>query len=113
MDADLCFLRRSYSEDKSMEEIMKRFLSVLLVLCTVLSLFPISFSAQAQTLAKDESGAEAVSDTALSNGAVLTKDDALYVGANGAKTANGGSLLGLYTAFGVDSSAVTPSKPFR
>lgn len=88
---------------------MKRFLAVLLVLYTLLSLFPISFSAQAETLAKDESGAEAVPDTALSNGAVLTKYDALYVGVNGAKTANGRSLLGLYTAFGVDSSAVTPS----
>ena len=88
---------------------MKRFLSILLVLCTLLSFFPVVFPAQGEELAKDESGASAGGPALLSNGATLTEYDALYVGANGEKTANGGTLVGLYTALGEDSSAVTLS----
>lgn len=77
----------------------RRILCFLLTLCTLLSLFPtIAVASSAQTLPKDESGA-GVSAQADGGAVTQTDYDRLYVGADGSKTANGGKLVGLYTAF--------------
>ncbi len=89
---------------------MKKFLSLLLIFATVLAVCPFAvFSSVEETLPQDTSGSTLPKDVPLSNGAVYTKYDALYVGANGEKTANGGNLIGLYTALGTDFSALTLS----
>ena len=83
---------------------MKRILCFLLVLGTLLSVFPLAvpFAEEEKTLPMD------VSDTfdgdAEEGRAPLTDYDTLYVGGDGGKTVNGGTLLGLYTAFAGDVS---------
>ena len=83
---------------------MKRILCFVLVLCTLLSVFPVavSLAEEEKTLPVD------VSDTTDTLGegerAPLTDYDALYVGGDGKKTANGGKLVGLYTAYAGDAS---------
>ncbi len=77
----------------------KRILCFFLVLCTLLSLFPVmAVTASADTLPRDESGTGA---SGASTGENVTKTDydLLYVGADGSTTAGGGRLVGLYTAF--------------
>ena len=86
----------------------KRWISLLLVACTLLSLFPtVIFSAAAEeSLPKDESAlgnTSAVEDGALPE---RTAYDGLYVGADGSTTANGGKLVALFSAFGDDLSSV-------
>ena len=81
----------------------KRIVSLLLLVCTLLSVFPIVGIAAEEVLPKDETPGT-LSETAPSGTHSYTAYDALYVGADGTKTANGGSLIGLYTAFGDDAS---------
>ena len=85
----------------------KRIVSMLLVLCTLLPLFPIASVAAETVLPKDESQG---TGEPVVEGTAMTAYDALYVGADGSKTANGGKLIGLYTAYGEDTATVTLSK---
>ncbi len=83
----------------------KRIVCLLLVLCTLLSMLPVMAVSAEETLPRSEG--EAVAD----GGAGVTRPeatlyDSLYVGGNGEKTANGGSLVGLYTAFGASPASV-------
>ncbi len=86
---------------------MKRFLSLLLVLCTFLSLFPAILPIAAEeALPKDETKGN--STTLLSeSGTGMTAYDSLYIGADGSTTAYGGKLIGLYTAFTANDASVT------
>ncbi len=90
---------------------MKRFLSLLLVLSTLLSLFPMilpTAAEETEALPKDESEGEGA--TLLSDdGRGMTAYDSLYVGADGSETAYGGKLIGLYTAFAANDASVTLS----
>ena len=81
----------------------RRILSLVLVLCSVLACFPVLGVAAAENLPKDETPG-VVSDAQTEGAHGFTDYDALYVGADGSKTANGGSLLGLYSAYGADTS---------
>lgn len=81
---------------------MKRFFSFVLVICTLLTVYPIVAPVAAESLPKDESGAGTVGTASAAEERGLSAYDALYVGADGDKTANGGRLLGLYSAFGKD-----------
>ncbi len=71
-----------------------------MIVATLLTAFPICAAAE-ETLPKSEDGYGAQTENA---DAALTNYDSLYVGANGEKTAQGGRLLGLYTAFGTDKN---------
>ena len=88
---------------------MKRFLSFLMALCLLLTLFPmvVPIAAEDNALLKDESGVSAAGVETTS--VALSVYDALYVGADGSKTANGGSLIGLYSAFTKGDASVTLS----
>ncbi len=81
----------------------KRIVSLLLLICTLLSAFPFVATAAEEVLPKDETPA-APSEMAPAGTHSLTKYDALYIGADGGRTENGGSLIGLYTAFGDDAT---------
>jgi hypothetical protein len=82
----------------------KRIISLLLLLGTVLSLFPVAGIAAEEVLPKDETpGAQ--SETVAEENA-LTDYEKLYVGADGGKTANGGELIAFYTAMGEDVASV-------
>lgn len=85
----------------------KRLLSALLVLCTLLSLLPAQAVMAEETLVKDETPAPMENEEKESS--FFTDYDKLYVGADGSKTANGGKLLALYSAYGDDSATVTLS----
>ncbi len=81
----------------------KRLLSLVLVLCAILTSVPVIGVAAEEILPKDETpGAQ--SQTLPEGAHSFTVYDALYIGADGAKTANGGSLIGLYTAYGDDTT---------
>ena len=81
----------------------KRILSLLLLLGTVLSLIPTVGVAADEVLPKDET--PGASSTGTPEGShSFTDYDALYVGADGRKTANGGKLIGLYTAYAGDAT---------
>ncbi len=83
----------------------KRIISLFLLLSTLLALVPVvGVAAETkETLPKDET--PGVISEALPEGAhSFTAYDALYVGADGSKTANGGTLIGLYTAYGDDAT---------
>ncbi len=84
----------------------KRIISFLLLLSTLLSIFPIVgtvVAAEEGPLPKDETSSALASE--MPEGAhSFTEYDALYVGADGEKTANGGTLIGLYTAYGDDAT---------
>ncbi len=82
---------------------IKRAWAVVLALCAVICALPIAVQADEALLPKDESGYGA-GKTAEQAVASLTNYDTLYVGADGEKTANGGNLIGLYTAFASDKS---------
>ncbi len=88
----------------------KRIISFLLVLCTLLSLFPVIVASaeETETLIKDE-GAGGVASVGEEGGLPLTDYDKLYIGADGGKTANGGSLIGLYTAYDTAKAGITLS----
>ncbi len=85
----------------------KRLISLLLVACTLLSLFPtVLFAASAEeSLPKDESQSGVSSAPQTETLTEKTAYDGLYVGADGSTTANGGKLVALFTAFGTDASA--------
>ncbi len=85
----------------------KRMLSALLVLCTLLSLLPVQAAMAEETLVKDDPPAPITEETAENE--LLTDYDKLYVGADGSKTANGGKLIALYSAYGTDRATVTLS----
>ena len=85
---------------------MKKIVSFLLVLCTLLSLFPVAVTAAEETLPKDESGLAAGTVSQGESKPALTDYDRLYVGADGSATANGGTLVGLFTAFGEDTASI-------
>ncbi len=90
----------------------KRVLSLLLLLSTVLSLFPVAVLSAEETLPKDETQSVST-ETAPTGTNGFTAYDALYVGADGAKTANGGSLIGLYTAYGDDATVDLTNKKWK
>ncbi|MBO5755878.1 MAG: right-handed parallel beta-helix repeat-containing protein [Clostridia bacterium] len=81
----------------------KRILSLLLLLGTVLSLIPTVGVAAEEVLPKDETPG-AISAATPEGSHSFTDYDALYVGADGRKTANGGKLIGLYTAYAGDAT---------
>ena len=82
----------------------KRILCLFLLISTLLSVFPIVGVAAEETLPKDETpGAQTAP---VADGGTLSGYDAMYVGADGTSTANGGTLTALYTAFGSDLSTV-------
>ncbi len=91
----------------------KRIISLLLVLATLLALFPVAVVAaeEEETLPKDNG--EAIAEGEEATGAPLTDYDLLYVGADGSKTAEGGSLLALYTAYGDDASVDLAAKKWQ
>ena len=77
----------------------KRIITLFLLVSLLLSSLPVLAAAAEEPLPKSESGATA----SQANEAVgLTALEALYVGADGSKTAAGGSLVGLFTASSVD-----------
>ncbi len=80
---------------------MKRVISFLLLLCLLLTMLPVAFPVLAEeSLPKDESGASA---TVSEEEAVALNDyDSLYV----TRSAGGGELKALYSAFGTDLSTV-------
>ncbi len=82
---------------------MKRIICLLLLVCTLLTAFPVLGVAAEETLPKDETPGD-ISEEAPQGAHSFTDYDALYVGADGSKTANGGSLIGLYTAYGDDAT---------
>ena len=84
----------------------KRVVCVFLLLSTLLSTFPILSVSAEEILPKDET-ADTSALTPLEGTHSFTEYDALYVGADGGKTANGGRLLGLYTAYGDDATVKT------
>lgn len=84
---------------------MKRITSFFLTLCLLLTAFPIVLPLAAEeALPKDESGSSIA--TVMEDDATKSVYDALYTGADGTKTANGGTLVALYSAFGTDLSTV-------
>ena len=85
----------------------KRMLCALLLIGTLLSLFPVQTVAAEETLIKDET--PALTTDGGEENSLLTDYDKLYVGADGSPTANGGKLIGLYTAYGTDYATVTLS----
>ncbi len=83
----------------------KRLISLLLLVSTLLTLLPVigvTAAAAEEALPKDET--PGLLANGVSEGETLTKYDALYIGADGSKTANGGELVALYTAYGTDAS---------
>ena len=80
----------------------KRILSLLLVIGTLLTLFPVMGVAADEVLPKDET--PGATSQSASDGFALSDYEKLYVGANGEKTALGGELVALYSTFG-DSAA--------
>ncbi|MBO5754631.1 MAG: hypothetical protein J6R89_01100, partial [Clostridia bacterium] len=80
----------------------KRILSLLLVIGTLLTLFPVMGVAADEVLPKDET--PGATSQSASDGFALSEYEKLYVGANGEKTALGGELVALYSTFG-DSAA--------
>lgn len=88
---------------------MKRIFSFFMALCLLLTLFPLVMPIAAEDTAvpKDESGASPAGMETAS--VTLSVYDALYVGADGSNTANGGSLIGLYSAFTKGDASVTLS----
>ncbi|MBO5755801.1 MAG: right-handed parallel beta-helix repeat-containing protein [Clostridia bacterium] len=84
----------------------KRFVSALLMLCLLLSAVPVMGVAAEGAGETAKSGAETQSESSSASRAPLTLYDALYVGADGGRTANGGKLLGLYSVFGADASVL-------
>ena len=86
---------------------MKKLLLFLLTLALLFSSFPVVTAAAETALPKDETGADASpSTTETKEDSLLTDYDALYIGADGSKMANGGSLVALYTAYGSDPSVL-------
>ncbi|MBO5755802.1 MAG: right-handed parallel beta-helix repeat-containing protein [Clostridia bacterium] len=86
----------------------KRLISLLLVACTLLTLFPtvaLGVSAEGD-LPKDESTLGQGAATQEAGLPTMTDYDALYVGADGSSTANGGRLVALFSAVGDDLSSV-------
>ncbi|MBO5754506.1 MAG: hypothetical protein J6R89_00455, partial [Clostridia bacterium] len=81
----------------------KRLLSLLLVLCTLLAMVPVMGVAADEVLPKDETPGASSTETPAGSHS-FTDYDALYVGADGQKTANGGKLIGLYTAYTGDTT---------
>lgn len=77
---------------------MKRVLSFLLLVVLLVTAIPVTATCAAET--EPESEATTVA---------LTEYDRLYVGVNGTKTENGGTLMGLYTAFGLNEAAAVVS----
>lgn len=82
---------------------MKRFaIAFLLLLSLLFTSFPLPVMAAEQALPRSEGEAPSAQPSLASDD--KTVYDALYVGADGSTTANGGRLIGLYTAFGADDS---------
>ena len=86
----------------------KRLISLLLVACTLLTLFPtVALGVLAEgDLPKDESTLGQGAATQEAGLPTMTDYDALYVGADGTPTANGGKLVALSSAIGEDLSSV-------
>ena len=82
----------------------KRLLSFLLVLCTLLSVFPVMGVAADGTL--PESGGGGESGSTGTTATAMTEYDKLYVGADGSETANGGKLVAYYSAIREDVASV-------
>ena len=90
-----------------MERTVRRRVTCLaLLLCMLVSLLPTSlFGVYAEErLPKDETGLNAQSGQSDTELYEKTEYDAHYVGADGSKTVNGGSLVALFSAFGEDGS---------
>ena len=100
----LCrFLRIKYDR-KRVKRMKKRLLSFLLVLCTLLSVFPVMGVAADEALPKDETPGGSTESGATTP--AMTEYDKLYVGADGSETANGGKLVAYYSAIREDASTV-------
>ncbi|MBO5653005.1 MAG: hypothetical protein J6S44_02195, partial [Clostridia bacterium] len=82
----------------------KRLISLLLILGTLLTLFPVMGVAAEEVLPKDETLPAGEGESA--EGATLNEYDLLYVGADGSKTAAGGELIAYYSALREDVATV-------
>ena len=82
----------------------KRLLSFLLVLCTLLSVFPVMGVAADEVLPKDETPGGSTSSGGQTS--AMSEYDKLYVGADGSETANGGKLVAYYSAIREDAATV-------
>ena len=91
----------------------KRVLCFLLTLAMLLTFFPTVAVAAAQEDALPKDNGTGVNEGASAEGTALSVYDRLYVGADGTKTANGGSLLALYTVYGDDASVDLTAKKWQ
>ena len=84
----------------------RRIVCFLLVLCTLLTLFPVMAVSAEETLPRSEGSAVAQGETG-NEPPLADQYDLLYAGGDGGTTANGGKLVGLYTAYGEAPAGVS------